>query len=355
MSELETEYESVTLGAIARKAAQLPNQPPKTTPFVQFFCCIDERECSFRRHLEGSTNLLSPGEGIETFGVPGFFDFPIRHKSAKGDLECTLAPEGNHPPHKVMECWRDNTQSTQWNKKRRLLAQLETQWETWSFCPIRSVILSLVGCIPALINMVLMCCFPTLKRKIVEQIYGEQPETEFENPFTVEESADKLARTLKNIGLYTPDKYGHCIVVLGHGSRTVNNPFDAAHNCGACGGREGGPNARLIASVGNDRQVRASLAERHGISIPDHTHFVGGYHDTSSELVDLYDLDRLPQHLVSSFSKIRRIIDEARGRNALERCGKFMLFKNDKKGDNVNGYMKVDGDDKASALEHVCT
>lgn len=79
-------------------------------------------------------------------------------------------------------------------------------------------------------------------------------------------SCSPSAQLFHNIG--ATSNFSPLIVVLGHGSRSVNNPFDAAHNCGACGGREGGPNARLMARCANDHAVRQLLAERHGIRIP---------------------------------------------------------------------------------------
>ena len=54
-----------------------------------------------------------------------------------------------------------------------------------------------------------------------------------------------------------------------------------------------GPNARLFAAMANRPEVRLRLRER-GIDIPDDTWFVGGYHDTCSDDVQLFDLDALP-------------------------------------------------------------
>ena len=65
------------------------------------------------------------------------------------------------------------------------------------------------------------------------------------------------------------------------------------HDCGACGGRRGGPNARLFAAMANRDEVRDRLRER-GLDIPADTWFVGGYHDTCSDGVEFFDLDALP-------------------------------------------------------------
>ena len=319
---LETEFKYTLLNAIGTK----PQKRPETRPSLQLYTCIDDRECSIRRHVEE----VNPKE-IETFGVAGFFGIPIRYESVDGRGQQILAPEGQYPTAVLTEGESKSDHqhnTTKYQIRRRLFARIALLGENLSFSPIGSLFLATLFPF-SLLRIFLMGFLPDLKNKMEERFKTAlipKPHTDFQIPFPPEQAAALLARTFKDIG--THNNFAPVVIVLGHGAISVNNPFFAAYNCGACGGREGGPNARLLARLANDPSVRASLQKDHDINVPDDTWFIGGIHNTTTDTVEFYDLESLPSSHVDQFQKAQQIIERARGENALERCHRFLLAKN---------------------------
>jgi uncharacterized protein YbcC (UPF0753/DUF2309 family) len=103
------------------------------------------------------------------------------------------------------------------------------------------------------------------------------------------------------------------LALIGHGASTENNPLAAGLHCGACGGQTGEVNARALAALLGDPAVRAGLAAD-GIDLAD-TLVVAGMHDTTTDEVTLYDLDRVPPSHAASVAALQdRLI--AAGRSA---------------------------------------
>ena len=74
--------------------------------------------------------------------------------------------------------------------------------------------------------------------------------------------------------------------------------------------------------MANVPAVRELLRER-GIAIPEDTWFIGGYHDTCNDDIDLFDLERVPLTHLDDLRRVRTSLDTARAMSAHERARRF--------------------------------
>lgn len=304
-------------------------------PAAQVFFCIDEREESMRRALEE----VDPC--VETFSSAGYFGVAVSYKGIDDPHAAAFCPVVVKPEHAVHEQPKAEDSGLLERRlwRRRLLGLLmmnslvssKTLMRGW----ISTAALGLLSAVPLIGNLLAPRRYALL-RNWLNNAFLPKPRTELTlmrntaqsqgalkgllTGFAPAEKTDRVASVLGPAGLTSG--FARLVVILGHGSSSLNNPHESAHDCGACGGRRGGPNARLFAAMANRDEVRNRLRER-GIDIPEDTWFVGGYHDTCSDDVELFDLDVLPATHETELNRIRASLDTARARNAHERARRF--------------------------------
>lgn len=303
-------------------------------PKSQVVFCIDEREESIHRHYEE----LDPGH--ETFGAAGFFGVAIDYQALDDHGITPLCPAPVTPAHRVLEVPRPKHQGRRIRKHNRRAKWAEvfhdTYWEM-KRNPVSSYFLIDVTGLLMAIPLIGRIFFPLkyfsgmdlLGRAFVPKVATQLavgrsdddiPEGSVADGFTVDEQADRVEGLLRNIGLL--EKFAPIVVICAHGSHSENNPHENAHDCGACGGKNGAPNSRAVAVMANNPDVRAKLVDKN-IVIPDDTWFVGAIHNTASEIVTMLDETDIPSRFEAQYGAVKRDMDEAVKRAARERCRRF--------------------------------
>lgn len=327
----ERRYREQALDAISIHSKRKPERV--AAPRFQPVFCIDAREESFRRHLEET----SPD--VETFSAPGFYCIPIYFRGVADAHFSTLCPIVVRPQHWVVEevVYTLEEEHRRRAKTRKAIGTASRNFHVGSRSIARGALLTASVGVLASIPLVARVLFPGLtasirKRagrfvepppvtRLVMERTDEKPSAEPDGiGFTLAEMANFSERVLRDIGLTSG--FARLVMFLGHGSHCLNNPHKAAYDCGACSGAAGGPNARALAAMCNDPRVRVILAER-GLVVPNDTFFLGGQHNTATDVVDFFDLDLLPKSHHKDLESARTIIEEACRRNAHERCRRF--------------------------------
>jgi uncharacterized protein YbcC (UPF0753/DUF2309 family) len=333
----ERKYRNETLAAVrvhSQRTRELPKGNLAAQPDFQMVNCIDEREESFRRHLEE----IHPN--CETFGAAGFFAIPMYYRGAADAHFTPLCPVVIKPDHHVREevVYSLREDESKRKRARRTIGTVTHRVHIGSRTLTGGWLgTALLGSL-ATFPLVARILFPRMTAQLrglmggfvkppeVTRLHLERDPEHAPGPskeqlgFTVAEMASTVERLLRDIGL--TKNFARIFFVCGHGSASLNNPHEAAHDCGACAGGRGGPNARAFAQMANDPRVRKLVAEQ-GLKIPDETVFVGCYHNTCDDSVTYYDLDRIPSTHQDEFETADTAIIEARKRDAHERCRRF--------------------------------
>jgi uncharacterized protein YbcC (UPF0753/DUF2309 family) len=329
----ERRHRILILDALATQGETTPPLPSEP-PAAQVMLCIDERCESFRRHLE------ELGLGYETFGAAGFFAVPMYYRGLDDWHSSPLCPIAIRPAHTVVEVPEEESRADHARhvRRRRRYGRLAEGLSNSSRTLFRGGLFTALAGSVAAVPLVARVAFPRLSARLGNsaaamargriatrlQLFrepGAVPLPDRTLPgFDLNEMTACVRRVLEDVGLAR--RFAGLVAVLGHGSSSRNNPHESAHDCGACGGGKGGPNARAFALMANHPGVRSQLADS-GLPIPAETWFVGGALDTCSNAVDWFDLDQVPQTHRHQMQQLQEACHHARMRDAQERCRRF--------------------------------
>ncbi len=285
-------------------------------PKFQAMFCMDDRECSFRRHIE----KIEPS--VKTFGVAAFFNFEFFYQPVNGKFFTKLCPAPVTPKFLVKELPR----------KKKSAKDLHYHKESHSllFGWLISQTLGYTAAFKLFFNIfkpsmspATSASFKHLNKKsqlVIENTNPNETVNGLQVGFSIEEMANRVEGILKTIGLV--DNFAPIVYVVGHGATSVNNTHFAGYDCGACSGRPSSVNAKVLSFAANHVKVRELLAER-GIVIPSETQFLPALHDTTRDEIVFYDEELLSENNKFPHKENCKTFINALDNNAKERSRRF--------------------------------
>ncbi len=271
---LQEAWERAGQRVLGERLAEAPEAAAgETRPALQAAFCIDVRSEVFRRALES----LDPG--IRTLGFAGFFGIFTEHRRFASDVAERRLPVLLNPS--VHSSATADAQR-QADLSARFKARARRAWGRFKLAAVSSfAFVEAMG--PVYGFKLLRDSF-----KLNAASGPGEPAPRFEPALDLPARV-KAAETVLRAMSLTQD-FARIVLLAGHGAQVVNNPHASGLQCGACGGYSGEVNARLLAGILNDPEVRAGLAGR-GIDVPEDTLFIAALHDTTSDAVTLFEKD----------------------------------------------------------------
>ncbi|MCU4653941.1 DUF2309 domain-containing protein [Roseibacterium sp. SDUM158016] len=269
-------------------------------PPVQAAFCIDVRSEVFRRALETAM------PGAETLGFAGFFGAAVSYRPLGAASETARCPVLLSPSGCAHDEGPDALAAT---RAGRIAAT-----SVWS--RFKQAAVSSFGYVETM-GLTYAARLAAQSLKATTALAPRHPGLKTEEAALLAPSLDVIpqdarvataATILKAMSLTGP--FARIVVLAGHGGTSQNNPHNAGLDCGACGGHDGEVNARLVARLLNDPEVRKGLPAE-GIDVPADTVFLPALHDTTTDEVTLYDTARWKETHGEDLKALRDALAEA--------------------------------------------
>ena len=306
---------------LVRMLKDKPQEEPSDStgddiPDAQMVFCIDTRSELIRRHVESAGNY-------ETFGYAGFFGIAMDYENTKDGVVQKSCPPILDSSYTVCEVATQENQS-----KKERYDQKEERDRFWNYFlkRMKNMLPSTFGFVEGSglfygLNLVARTIAPSkLKRRKASHESICEPalrsaDTRLEIPI-----AEQAAIVKSGFDLMGWENFAPVVVFVGHGSHSANNPFASSLDCGACAASPGRHNARMLAKMANNHQVRELLTLEFGINIPKTTIFLGAEHNTTTDEIELFG-SNVPTSHKQLVSKIKQNLEKAQISAAQERLG----------------------------------
>jgi uncharacterized protein YbcC (UPF0753/DUF2309 family) len=262
-------------------------------PKIQIAMCIDVRSETYRRAIE------SVSDEIETIGFAGFFGLPFEYKKIDEKSSGARLPVLLKPGFTVQEEMIDGRPD-----KTTASTLARSYFRNLRKAPMSSFLFVELFSFSALTEMA-QHFFGSINfsgKKKIPKKFSDGRTHPSRNSIGLPDGSKmpldtkvKMAATvLSHMGIKA--RFGRLVVLAGHGSYNTNNAFASASDCGACGGHAGDVNARFLADLLNDPEVRIGL-KRQSIEVPSSTHFIAAVHETVTDQLYLLDQGSIsPSH-----------------------------------------------------------
>lgn len=290
--------------------------PRPAAPAVQAAFCIDVRSERLRRALEAQP-------AVQTLGFAGFFGLPIEYQplaaaAPRPQLPGLLAPRLRVTDTGVPEALGERRaarlgRAAAWQQFRTGVASCFSFVEAMGLFYAGKLARNSLGRGRPVVapERAGLSAREHARRK--PRLTGQVGAGEL----SLAARIDLAAGVLRAMSLTRG--FARLVALVGHGSQTVNNPHAAGLDCGACCGQTGEVNARAVAALLNEPELREGLAAR-GIRVPATTHFIAGLHDTTTDELQLLDLDEVPPTHRGEVATLQGWLTEAGQRARAERA-----------------------------------
>ncbi|WP_439152536.1 DUF2309 domain-containing protein [Winogradskyella sp.] len=285
------------------------NHSEPSTPDAQLVFCIDTRSELIRRHVESQGNY-------ETFGYAGFFGIAMDYENLEDGIQRKSCPPILNSAYKVEEKAQQN-KSDVFKKHQRRTKQVK--FSEYFRKRMKNMLPSAFGYVEGSgffygLSMIARTLIPNTiysfkKNNVVK--HEDFCETEIHTCKSDSKEtqgipiAEQVAIVKSGFDLMGWKNFAELVVFTGHGGHSANNPFNSSLDCGACAASPGRHNARMLAKMANNEQIREILLNEYNISIPKRTVFIGAEHNTTTDEIVLFDA-QIPQSHQKALKNLKK-------------------------------------------------
>ena len=277
------------------------NKKKSSVPDAQLVFCIDTRSELIRRHVESKGFY-------ETFGYAGFFGIAMDYENSQNGITQKSCPPILDSCYTVKEVAQENKEV----EKQKLDRKNEvSQFWNYFMKRMKNMLPSTFGFVEGsgffyglhlmarTISPASLYRFSHNRKTGQESVCDPQLQNSQNTHDLNVPIAEQAAIVKSGFDLMGWQNFAPLVVFVGHGSHSANNPFGSSLDCGACAASPGRHNARMLAKMANNTDVRKLLENQYGLKIPDATWFLGAEHNTTTDEIELFD-----KHIPSSHQQL---------------------------------------------------